>query len=91
MWASVSPRRIHMRCASIALFCELEAPTTSHIHTPSHTVFQNTAGFLQVEMEIPQVELSSERVEVMEVGTTTVMKKKNQHSGHEAGNQAIQN
>ena len=72
----VSPRRIHIRYASIALFCELEAPTTAHVHTPSHTVFQNTAGFLQVEMEIPQVDLSSEVVEVMEVPTTAEMKKK---------------
>ena len=58
------------------MFCELEAPTTAHVHTASHTVFQNTAGFLQVEMEIPQVDLSSELVEVMEVPTTAEMKKK---------------
>jgi hypothetical protein len=34
------------------------------------------AGFLQVEMEIPQVDLSSKLVEVMEVPTTAEMKKR---------------
>ena len=34
------------------------------------------AGFLELEMENPQIEVASEQVEVMEVATTSDMKKK---------------